>query len=123
MSYTHVLEGLRVARVRALFELPSCFGTFPHPLVYVHWYRPLTSIDPLTGMYRITPSTRNNLPNSEVICLDQIWGTCLLIPQFGSTVPVSWTTGNVLDLGSKYYLNKYLDHHMFHEHEMAVSDS
>jgi hypothetical protein len=74
-------------------------------------------------MYRIIPSTRNNKPNSEVIRLDRIWGTCLLIPQFGPTVPLSWTTGNVLDLASKYYLDQYLDPHTFHEHETAVTDS
>jgi hypothetical protein len=119
---THILTGLRVARVRALFALPSCFGTFPNPLAYIHWFRPLTRIDPLTGMYRISPSTRNNLPNSEVICLDQIRSTCHLVPQYGSTVPVSWITGNVLDLASKFHLNKYLDPHIFNEHETAVAD-
>ena len=114
--------GLRVARVRVLFDLPPQFGVFPHPLVYVHWYRPLTTLDPATAMYHVTPSTRHNLPNSEVISVDKIWQGCVLIPQFGSTsVPVSWTTGNVLDLASKFYLDKYLDPHIFQEYEECLS--
>jgi hypothetical protein len=101
-----------------LFKLPSQFGSFPHPLAYVHWYRPLTNLDPATRMYRVTPSTCNNLPNSEVISVDMLWQSCLLIPQFGSAaVPVSWTNKDILDCTSKFFLDKYLDLRLFEEYE------
>jgi hypothetical protein len=116
-----MFEGLRVARVRVIFQLPPHIGTFLHPLAYVHWYTPLTTLDPATAMYQITPSTRNHLPNSEVISVDRIWRGCALIPQFGSaSVPVSWTRGDPLDLAPKYYLGRHLDNHLFREYEKEM---
>ncbi|KAG1788448.1 uncharacterized protein HD556DRAFT_1312038 [Suillus plorans] len=39
------ISGLRVGEIKAIFTLPSCFGTFPHPLLYIHWFRPLQTFD------------------------------------------------------------------------------
>ncbi|KAI0283817.1 hypothetical protein BC826DRAFT_1093774 [Russula brevipes] len=112
------LIGLRAARVHVIFELPQHLGMYPHPLAYVHWYRPFTRLDPVTGMYEISPSTHNNLPNTEVISVDQICRGCLLIPHFSSaSVPTSWMSGDVLDLASKFYLSQYLDLHLFQIYE------
>jgi len=116
-----VFEESRAARVRVIFRLPSRFGSFPHPLAYVHWYRPLSTIDQATGMYYITQSTRRQAPHSEVVSIDRIWRACLLIPHFGSTaVPASWMSENTLDLAAKFYLDKYLDLHLFEHHEQHV---
>ncbi|KAI0281068.1 hypothetical protein BC826DRAFT_1094230 [Russula brevipes] len=109
---------LQAAQVHVIFELPQHLGMYPHPLAYVHWYRPFTRLDPVTGMYEISPSTRNNLPNTEVISVDQICRGCLLIPHFSSaSVPTSWMSGDVLDLASKFYLSQYLDLHLFQIYE------
>ncbi|KAG1852291.1 hypothetical protein DFJ58DRAFT_612482, partial [Suillus subalutaceus] len=35
------MSGLRVGEVMVIFDLPSHFGHFPHPLAYIHWFRPL----------------------------------------------------------------------------------
>jgi hypothetical protein len=121
---TYIVVGLRIARVRVIFELPRHLGTFPHPLAYVHWYRPLTTYDSVTGMYQISPSTRRTLPNSEVISIDRIVQGCLLTPHFGSDpVPLSWTKGDVLDLTSKYNFDKYLDLHTFQRYEEEIHKS
>ena len=78
----------------------------------------------MTDMYQIVPSTCHNTLNSEVINVDQIRQACLLSPQFGSaSVPVSWTTGDALDLASKFYLDRYLDLHLFEEYEQCLVES
>ena len=113
-----ISEEYHVAQVWVIFDLPSQFGPFPHPLAYIHWYRPFSSFDQATGMYQVALSTCQHAPNSEVISIDQIWQACLLTPQFGSaSVPASWTSGDTLDLANKCYLDKYLDLHLFEYNE------
>jgi hypothetical protein len=107
-----------VARLHVIFDLPKHLGIVPHPLAYVHWYRPLTSFDLAAGMYQITLSTRQNSANAEVVSIDRIWHSCLLIPHFGSAdVPTSWTGKNALDSAAQFYLNKYTDMHSFMEYK------
>ncbi|KAJ3487506.1 hypothetical protein NLI96_g3483 [Meripilus lineatus] len=60
--------GLRVAHVRALFQLPEHYRLqSTHPLAYVEWFTPLRTQDPITGMYIISRSTRAHAPYAEVI--------------------------------------------------------
>jgi len=37
-------SGLHVGEVKVIFNDPLCFGHFPHPLVYRHWFWPLSNI-------------------------------------------------------------------------------
>ncbi|KII84510.1 hypothetical protein PLICRDRAFT_117586 [Plicaturopsis crispa FD-325 SS-3] len=107
------LKGLRVAQIRAIFDLPPQFGSFPHPLVYVEWFRPLTAIDPLTGMFRIARSTRQHRPNSQIISADRVFQGCHLLPAFGpDPLHQSWTTDNILTFPD-FYLNSYFDFYLF----------
>ncbi|KIK32754.1 hypothetical protein CY34DRAFT_56743, partial [Suillus luteus UH-Slu-Lm8-n1] len=39
-------DGLRLAQIRAIFKLPSHYGQFAHPLVYIEWFRPLREPEP-----------------------------------------------------------------------------
>ncbi|KAJ6544929.1 hypothetical protein B0H10DRAFT_1695855, partial [Mycena sp. CBHHK59/15] len=52
------IAGLRPAQIRVIFNLPSQFGTFPHPLAYIEWFTPLSRPDPVSGMYTTHRSTR-----------------------------------------------------------------
>ncbi|KAF8545975.1 hypothetical protein OG21DRAFT_1479733 [Imleria badia] len=61
------LHSLRVAEVRAIFRLPSHLGDYPDPLVYIHWFKPIQSLNNNTKMFRVSCSTRQWLPNTEVI--------------------------------------------------------
>ncbi|KAI9571543.1 hypothetical protein HD554DRAFT_203918 [Boletus coccyginus] len=38
------LCGLHVAEVQVIFRLPPHLGLYPHPLTYVHWFKPLQCI-------------------------------------------------------------------------------
>lgn len=115
MCHAYVCPDLTVACVQVIFNLPKHLGTFPHPLAYVHWYRPLNKVDPITSMYPITPATCQRQPYAQVISIDQFYQGCMLIPQSNSKdMPASWENGEVLDLASKFFLNKYTD--IFHEY-------
>ncbi|KAJ6586558.1 hypothetical protein B0H10DRAFT_2168046 [Mycena sp. CBHHK59/15] len=36
-------DGIAVARIQVIFRLPVAYGSYPHPLAYVEWYKPLKS--------------------------------------------------------------------------------
>ncbi|KAI9438407.1 hypothetical protein F5148DRAFT_960487, partial [Russula earlei] len=50
--------GLCLARIHVIFKLPKHLGAFPHPLAYIHWFRPFTNMDPTTHMHQVVLSTR-----------------------------------------------------------------
>ncbi|KAI9508595.1 hypothetical protein F5148DRAFT_1275676 [Russula earlei] len=83
-------QGLRLAQIHVIFELPKHLGAFPHPLAYIHWFRPFTNVDPTTHMH-----------------------------QFSSNrVPLSWTReGHHIQAIPKYYLGRHLDRNMFQMYE------
>ncbi|TFK45442.1 hypothetical protein OE88DRAFT_1649304 [Heliocybe sulcata] len=106
------IRGLRVAQVRVIFKLPGELGgtNEQEPLAYVHWFRPLQSIDPVGNMFKLVRSTRQSRPNASIIPVSAIVRTCHLAPRFGTAaVMESWAT----DDRNEFLLNKYIDHSMF----------
>ena len=102
--------GLRIAQVRLIFNLPSQFGSFRHPLAYIEWFTPLGRSDPNTGLYSITRSTRQGQRNAEVVSVDRIVRGCHLMARSGQTIPSSWTTDNILEQSSiQYLVNPYIN--------------
>ncbi|KII88252.1 hypothetical protein PLICRDRAFT_111519 [Plicaturopsis crispa FD-325 SS-3] len=117
------MAGLCVAQIRAIFTLPAQFGTFPHPLVYVHWFRPLRTLDRQTGMYRFEWSTRNRQQRAEIVSADRILQGCHVIPCLGpDPVDASWTTENVLDRCAEFYLNSYADFFIFEMVQLVLNN-
>ncbi|KAK6980949.1 hypothetical protein R3P38DRAFT_3294138 [Favolaschia claudopus] len=108
-------DGLSVARVRVIFNIPSHIISQSPSCAYVDWFRPLQPLpaDGI-GMHKLSLSSRNHLQNSSVIPLSQILRSCHLIPRFGRAANKSWTSGTVLDEAKEFYLNPYLRHHDFH---------
>ncbi|KAI9459627.1 hypothetical protein HD554DRAFT_2206981 [Boletus coccyginus] len=53
------LYGLCMAEVCAIFRLPSHLGNYPHPLAYIHWFKPLQTYDDNTKMFCISRSMRH----------------------------------------------------------------
>jgi hypothetical protein len=101
--------GLRVAQVRLIFDLPSHFGLFPHPLAYVEWFTPLGRPDASTGIYSITRSTRQTCRNSAIVSVDSILRGCHLMARYPREVPSSWTTDNILEQSIQFLFNPYID--------------
>jgi hypothetical protein len=114
---THLIVGLRVARVQLLFCLPSRLTSTSHTvlLVFIHWYTPFSK-SPVKGveMYRITRLTNTHCARASVIPITQIICSCHLLPEFGHSVPADWESNNVLDKSDKFYINPYFRHRDFY---------
>ncbi|KAI5987795.1 hypothetical protein EDC04DRAFT_2498834, partial [Pisolithus marmoratus] len=50
--------GLCVAEIHVIFKLPCHLGNYPHPLAYIHWFKPLSHFDSNVGMFHATHSTQ-----------------------------------------------------------------
>lgn len=115
---THIILGLRIAEVRVIFKLPPHLGESSQHLAYVHWFKPFNSWDEAMGMYRVSRSTRNHKPHAAIISIDRIIQTCQLLPKFPTgAIPRAWfsASGRVMDLATDFYLNRYLNHHVFED--------
>ncbi|KAG2137633.1 uncharacterized protein EDB93DRAFT_1322465 [Suillus bovinus] len=100
---------VRVAQVRVLFRLPRQFGVYLRPLAYVEWFTPFREPDESSGLRLISRSTRHLRRNSAVIHVDEIIRPCHLIPKMGQLVNPTWTSANVYELASEFYLNPFID--------------
>jgi len=127
-------QGTRVGRVRVIFTLPdevhSITGARPapsnwpkEPLVYIEWYSRLEkSANPRNGMmYRIkkiplkssATSMDKDKVQGTILRLSCIRQSCMLFPTFPSSVPAHWTTDNILDSASSFYINNWLSKYSY----------
>ena len=109
-----LFSGLCAAQIHVIFLLPSHYGSFPHPLAYIEWFWPFSTIDETVGMHKIIQSTRNQAWHSAIVSMSNIFQACHLAPKYGP-VPVdrSWTHLNVLEKSNEFYLNHYNNFHLF----------
>jgi hypothetical protein len=107
--------GTRIGRLKIIFRLPQqVYGSIQpawtkDPLAYVEWYTPLKSAaEDYHEMYTVKKpllSSDGSLPG-KVIPLSCIRQTCQLVPNFGTTtIPIDWTSDNVLDKCDTFLLN------------------
>lgn len=116
------IQGTKIARVRVIFTLPDKLdrvGQTPapswypkQPLAFVEWYSPLRSGPlPRDGMmYKIkkAKTADNKRMKAAIIPLNNIRQSCMLFPYFGlDTVPIEWTSNNVLDKAEAFYINNW----------------
>lgn len=111
-AYTPIV-GLRAARVRVLFQLPSLVAQFPHPLAYIDWFVPFARYVKDPGLFAISRSSRWGYQNSEVISITDIERTCHLVPLSSAPMDRTWNSSNVLDCAQQFWLNPYLRHQDF----------
>jgi hypothetical protein len=97
-----------VGHIRVIFKLPLQFTSYNHPLVYVEWFTPLGRPETLTGMHVVSRSTRFHRRNAAIISADRIVRSCHLVGKCGQKINHDWTTDNVLDLASHFYINPYI---------------
>ncbi|KAG6809061.1 hypothetical protein H0H92_001751 [Tricholoma furcatifolium] len=102
------LEGLRVAQIRVIFDLPPQFGRHQGPLAYVEWFTPLGRPDQVTGMHSVKRSTRVHRRNAEIISADRIVHGCHLIAMSGREINNRWTKDNVLEEATAFWVNPYI---------------
>ncbi|KAH9853324.1 hypothetical protein C2E23DRAFT_868160 [Lenzites betulinus] len=111
-------HSLCVARVHVIFNLPQQYDArllgVTGPLAYVEWFTPFHALNTTTGMYVVSPSTRQCQRNTSVIPLAHIVCTCHLIPCWGRQIQCRVVAGDVLDnVDTKFFVNPYLRHHNF----------
>ncbi|KAH9907686.1 uncharacterized protein B0H18DRAFT_898035 [Fomitopsis serialis] len=117
--------GTRAGRMKVIFALPRKLpvvqggGSAPPwwprgPLAYVEWYtRFAPAADSSHLMYSVKkpPSSSNGLSQGKIIPLSQIRQSCQLTPIFPSgpcgTVPDSWSSENMLEMASTFYVNNW----------------
>ena len=109
-------EGLAVARVRLLFSFRYNGSVFPCALLE-HFRFIGHGPDPATGMWEIAPQY---VPRNQgggrwltVEHLDTISRAIHLLPKFGhSFMPLNWPHSLSLDSFTRFYVNKFADHHL-----------
>lgn len=114
-------KGWRVAQVRAVFRIPpsvesNFFGNVEPPahLAYVDWFTPFTRHpDSNHGMYKVSPCYKQGLRLSSVVPVALIKRSVHLFPHFGPTVDRNWTSSNVLESCTVFYVNPFTDRHTY----------
>ena len=68
-----------MARVRVIFTLPDMYEIeTAHPLAYVEGFTPFRAIDQPSGLYVLSPSTRQHQPYGEIIEVSRLVRSCHL---------------------------------------------
>ncbi|VDB95564.1 unnamed protein product [Peniophora sp. CBMAI 1063] len=113
------VQGYRVERIRAIFDVPDIINRQRPPnasrhLAYLELFTPFEEgPERHSRLWRVARQMSNGEPRPLVVPLDLIFQSCHLIPNFGTAVNLSWTSQDVLDQAMRFYLNPFIDHHMY----------
>ena len=108
------MRGLEIARVRLFFSFSH--DGVEYPCALVRWFsRVGDSPDDDTGMWVVEPDTLDDgEPFMSIIHLDAIVRASHLLPVFGrGRVSRTLQFTDTLDTFTRFYVNKYIDHHAF----------
>lgn len=107
------MAGLSVARLKLIFSLKHEGVLFP--CVLVRWFSTVSdSPDTVTGLYRVSPEKDHATgePFYQVLHLNTVLRAAHLIPVYSPESRNS-SAFRSLDDFDTYYVNKYIDHHIF----------
>lgn len=105
------MRGLNVARVRLFFSFTH--EGVEYPCALVHWFSRVGDLpDERTGMWVVEPDSSDD--HTSIIHLDTIVRASHLLPVFGQErVSRTLSFTDTLDTFTRFYVNKYIDHHAF----------
>ncbi|TBU41221.1 hypothetical protein BD309DRAFT_868732, partial [Dichomitus squalens] len=121
----HGIHGLQVTQVRIVFKIPKKAVPLMFPklteearpyghLAYVEWFSPFTHPEPDHCMYKVSRDLGGGGERTgSIIAVDDLKRSCHLFPDFGPIAPREWTSSTVLELCPSFYVNPYVDRHMF----------
>jgi hypothetical protein len=108
------MRGLDVVCMLMFMSFMS--GDMSYPCALVHWFTHVSEEpDELTGMWMVQPEWLvDGSPILAVIPTDCILCSAHLIPIFGKDfIPKDHHFSMTLDIFTAYYVNRFIDHHMF----------
>lgn len=98
-----------------MFTLPEANDDNPSErLAYIEWFSKFSSPDPDHQMFKINRSLEGGGRVASIVPISTIRRSVHLFPKFGQQVPDGWTSGNVLEKCSTFYLNPFTDRHMYY---------
>ncbi|KAI0338542.1 hypothetical protein BDW22DRAFT_1409533 [Trametopsis cervina] len=118
------VKGHRIGQVKVIFSLPKNAYHFffsddqqpPKYLAYIEWFKPFRLLpQPNHLLYRVTRSLDASGDRlASIVPVDCIRRSIALFPSFSSSVPREWTSSNILDECSTFYVNSFSDRHSYH---------
>jgi hypothetical protein len=108
------MRGLDIARVRLFFSFSH--DGVDYPCALVRWFSRVGDLpDDNTGMWVVEPeSLDDGEPFMSIVHLDTIVRASHLLPVFGQGhVSRTLKFPDTLDTFSRFYVNKFIDHHAF----------
>ncbi|KAF7349526.1 hypothetical protein MSAN_01743000 [Mycena sanguinolenta] len=115
-------DGYRIAQVRVIFSIPqqAAKAVFlpgiepPAHLAYVEWFSPFSSHpEPWHPFYKVQRSFKQGERLASIIPVSNIRRSVHLIPKFGPVAPPEWTSSNVLERCSTFFVNSVTDRHVY----------
>jgi hypothetical protein len=105
------MGGMVVVRVALFFSVT--YGGVQYPCALVEWFQRL-GCDPITGMWVVCPDRTRGRWDKTVVHLDCFLRAAHLILVYGKqTIPLDFNHTYSLDTFEAYYVNKYIDHHLY----------
>ncbi|KAG1720164.1 uncharacterized protein EDB91DRAFT_1240430 [Suillus paluster] len=113
----HISDLKRLNQIHTHPAIPNCDCRKPPSPAHfdvAFVFQPLRDPEPATNLYRLARSTRNQWCFTSVISVQDLLQAAHLMPRFGlSKVDVSWINGDVLELADEFYVNPYINFHIF----------
>ena len=109
---TDQCKGYQVAQLRVIFAFPN---NPDERFAYVEWFSKFSAPDPYHGMLKLNHQLTGSKDRlSSIIPISSIKCSIHLFPKFGLKVPEDWTSLNVLEKCTTFYLNQFSDRKMYH---------
>ena len=106
--------GYRVGQIRVMFSLLNDDTRAPSErLAYVEWFSKFTSPESDHGMHKLKRSVESVERVASIVPISTVRRSVHLFPKFGRVVPEDWTSDNVLEKCSTFYLNPFTDRNMY----------
>ncbi|KAI0054736.1 hypothetical protein BV25DRAFT_1922419 [Artomyces pyxidatus] len=117
------IEGYRITQIRVIFMLSikARDAAFPGRndedaprMAYVEWFTPFARVaEDNHDLYRIKRAFKDGQRYASIISVDSIRRSVHLYPQFGPVAPRGWTSTNVLERCSTFFVNCFADRHTY----------
>ncbi|KAH8995298.1 hypothetical protein EDB86DRAFT_3164988 [Lactarius hatsudake] len=113
---------IRVVQIRVVFQLSTSAASMvflasrpapPAQLAYVEWFSPPSAPGTSHNMCRVSRHYRNGRRSASVVPLTDICRSVQLFPVFGPVAPRQWKGSMVLEECNNFYVNPFLDRHMY----------